>query len=107
MTLTNGRIDAPCPVWCTGDHDASKNRRLTHRSNPAAVAAVERRGRLEDGPSIPVTVDLIVGLEQSHSELWVWLGPEDDASRGMAISFESAQRLSRALAQTLESAQQS
>lgn len=102
MTRDIARRKDLCPAWCTGGHEPSDEAPVTHRSNPTSVPAVERRGSREGGLGAAATVELVVGLEQSRAELWVWIGPEDDASRSLAISFESAGRLNRALCLALE-----
>ncbi|MCC4907705.1 hypothetical protein [Microbacterium sp. cx-59] len=103
MTRSPQRSRELCPEWCNGYHELSDDLRLTHRSNPTAIPAIERRDSGEECRVTAVTVDLIVGLEQAQGEVWVWIGPEDDAARSLAISFESAGRLNRALSDALAS----
>jgi hypothetical protein len=93
--------DALCPAWCTGDHELSDDLRLAHRSEAISVPAVECIDDPARGTPRATTANLIVGLEKSSGELWVWIGPEDDAKRGLALSAESAHRLQNALSDIL------
>jgi hypothetical protein len=93
--------DALCPAWCTGDHELSDDLRLAHRSEAISVPAVERVDDPARRTPHATTVNLIVGLEKSSAELWVWIGPEDDARRGLTLSAESAHRLQSALSDIL------
>lgn len=93
-----------CPTWCTGDHELSDDLRLAHRSEATSVPAIERVDDPAGNASHVATVNLIVGLEKSAAELWVWIGPEDDAGRGLTLSAESARRLQTALGDILHTA---
>ncbi|MDY0830137.1 hypothetical protein SK224_13470 [Microbacterium sp. BG28] len=99
-----GDDDELCPAWCTGDHDLSDDLRLAHRSEARSVPAVERLDDPAHNVPQATTVNLIVGLEKSAAELWVWIGPEDDAERGLTLSAESAHRLQNALGDILHTA---
>ena len=95
--------DTACPPWCNGVHDHLESRSASHRSDPRAVPAVERRhGSDEVAFDRVASGDLTVGIESRWGDTWVWISPEDNVRRGLVLSQESAHRLARMLSTVLE-----
>lgn len=107
MKSPTANWDYRCPLWCTGVHEVSDDLDVAHRSEVTSVPAIERIvGGKGDGEAA-LTVDLALGLEWKRGETWVWISPEDDVTRGLVLSVESANRLCRALSTLLATSVQS
>jgi hypothetical protein len=89
------RLLSICPDWCTGEHEVDDDLRLVHRSDGIVVPGVERVSTAEGEFSDAQSVDLVVGLQESAGETWVWLSPAEDVSRSLVLTMETARRLWR------------
>jgi len=86
-----------CPPWCTGEHEASIEADVAHRSEGITVPGVERslhpRGDIH---AIGVT-EITIGLEQTRGETWVWFGSDQFSRQSTVLSIETTKRLVRAV----------
>ncbi|WZH36050.1 MAG: hypothetical protein PIR02_14935 [Microbacterium enclense] len=97
MSPSDPREDpCACPPWCTGEHEATSDLRLVHRSEGVIVPGVERLVNAHGGIDAPTIVEIAIGLERTCGETWVWIGPDHPSRSSAILSVGTARRLIRA-----------
>lgn len=95
-------LPSPCPAWCAGEHEASIDANVSHRSEGITVPGVERSLHPDgDIHAIGVT-EITIGLEQTRGETWVWFGSDQFARQSTVLSIETTKRLMRAVTALLD-----
>ncbi len=91
---------APCPPWCVVDHRGAHPEDLIHQDAGVLVAAVVRPpGLARTGE--PETLIVQRNRHLSESTEWIDIQSADEGSSRLVLSYESAERLLRALGTVL------
>jgi len=91
---------APCPPWCIVDHRGAHPEDLIHQDAGILVAAVVRPpGLARTGE--PETLIIQRNRHLSESTDWIDIQSADEGSSRLVLSYESAERLRRALDEAL------